>query len=302
MNDFAKYNALGNDYVLVDPAALDGADLPAAARLLCDRRVGVGGDGLMVGPIGPVRRCQPVELSLFNPDGSVCGRSANGLRMFALHLMSHHGTGPRVVLRTAAGDSPVEVLDAGTGLTRIGMGTPSFQPADVPVLDMAAPAVARPLVVDGRLVTVTCLNNGNPHAVVSLPAGSEPVTPELARHLGPLVAGHARFPTRTNVQFLTVLDRTAIRIEIFERGAGYTLASGASACAAACAARELGLADGHVDVHMPGGTVTVDIDTGGAATLTGVVEPVAFGRFAPALRDRLGVRDSPRQEALRGDV
>jgi diaminopimelate epimerase len=300
MNDFAKYHALGNDYVLVDPVAIEGADLPAAARLLCDRRLGIGGDGLMVGPLGPVRPCEPVELRLFNPDGSACERSGNGMRMFALHLMQHHGTGPRVVLRTAAGDAPVEVLDADAGLVRIGTGTPSFQPADVPVLGMPAPTVARPLIVDGRELTVTCLNNGNPHAVVT-PPDRAPVTPELARRLGPLVAGHARFPSRTNVQFLTVLDRAAIRIEIFERGAGYTPASGASACAAASAAREQGLVDGHVDVHMSGGTVTVDIDGAGAVTLTGVVRPVVTGRFASALRAQLGARPPHRKHLTEGE-
>lgn len=291
MNDFGKYHALGNDYVLVDPAAIAGADLPTAARLLCDRHMGIGGDGLLVGPVGPVRPGEPVELLLFNPDGSVCERSGNGFRMFALHLMCHYGTGQRVVLRTAAGDSPVEVLDADAGLTRVGMGAPSFQPADVPVLDMPSPAVARPLVVDGRELTVTCLNNGNPHAVVSIPPGSGPVTPELARRLGPLVAGHARFPCRTNVQFLSVLDRAAIRIEIFERAAGYTLASGASACAAASAARELGLVDGHVEVRMPGGSVAVDFDDAGEVILTGVVQPIVLGCFSRALRAQLGVRD-----------
>jgi len=303
MSEFAKYHALGNDYVLTDPAALDGADLPTAARLLCDRRLGIGGDGLLVGPVGPVRPGEPVGLLLFNPDGSACERSGNGLRMFALHLMCHYGTGPRVVLHSAAGDSRVEVLDADAGLTRVGMGTPSFLSADVPVLGMPARAVARPLAVDGRELTVTCLNNGNPHAVVSMPPGGGPATPELARRLGPLIAGHARFPNRTNVQFLTVLDRAAIRIEIFERAAGRTLASGASACAAASAARELGLVDGHVEVHMPGGSVTVEIDGAGAVTLTGVVQPIVFGRFSRTLRAALGVRDlATKQAATWGNV
>jgi diaminopimelate epimerase len=172
---------------------------------------------------------------------------------------------------------------------RVELGRPSFRPELVPVLDMRAPALAQPLSVAGRELTVSCLNNGNPHAVVM--SSAEELSAELAGHLGPLVAGHARFPNRVNVEFLHVLDRGTIRIEIFERAAGYTLASGSSACAAAAVAHALGLVDQRIEVLMPGGRVRVCIDETGGVALTGVVQQVMTGRFAPALRARLGIAE-----------
>ncbi|HEX4702858.1 MAG TPA: diaminopimelate epimerase [Pseudonocardiaceae bacterium] len=299
MNDFAKYHALGNDYLVVDPNEVDFPAEPDAVRLLCDRHFAIGADGLLLGPIGPVEPGRPVGLRLFNPDGSPCERSGNGLRIFALYLMERYQVGPDLVLRTIAGDSRVVVCDAATGVVRVELGRPSFAPAQVQVLDMADPTIGRPLTVDGRELTVTALHNGNPHVVVPLPDAE--VTEELARRLGPPIAGHDRFPHRTNVQFLAVLDRATIRIEIWERGAGYTLASGSSACAAACAAHALGLVDAAVEVRMPGGEVAVTIDPDGGVALTGVVEQVATGHLAPALRDRLGIGGNHRVNGERGD-
>jgi diaminopimelate epimerase len=298
MSDFAKYHALGNDYLVVDPNEIDFPAEPDAVRLLCDRHFAIGADGLLLGPIGPVDAGQPVEVRLFNPDGTPCGRSGNGLRIFALYLLDRYPVGPDLVLRTTAGDSRVRVCDADAGVVRVDLGRPSFVPARVPVLGLADPAIGRPLTVAGRELTVTALNNGNPHAVVELT--DTEVTGETARRLGPLIAGHESFPERTNVQFLAVLDRATIRIEIFERGAGYTLASGSSACAAASAAHTLGLVDATVEVRMPGGEVAVAIDADGEVALTGVVEPVATGDLAPALRARLGIKEH-RPDRERGD-
>ncbi|MDQ0810993.1 diaminopimelate epimerase [Streptomyces sp. B3I7] len=287
MHDFVKYQALGNDYLVVDPLRIDLLGLPSAptaARLLCDRHRGIGADGVLVGPLGAVRAGEPVVLRTFNPDGSPCGRSANGLRIFALYLSQHRGGGRDVVLRTHAGDTAVRIDDPAAGLVRVDMGRPSFEAADVPAPDLPGPVVDRVLEVSGRRLRVTCLNNGNPHTVVPLPE----VSAALARELGPAIAGHPAFPERTNVQFLRVLDRGTVEIEIWERGAGYTLASGAGACAAVSAAHVLGLVDRAVRVRMPGGAVGTTVDPRGAVTLAGVVEQVAAGTLAPMFLDRLG--------------
>jgi diaminopimelate epimerase len=250
-------------------------------KLLCDRHFGVGGDGLLFGPVGPVTRGRPIELRIFNPDGHECERSGNGIRMFALYVAEFYLKERSFVVRTLAGGSPVQVVDLDAGMVQVDMGRPSFDAARIPVSGMPlGPVIARPLIVDGRSLTVTCVNVGNPHTVVLM---SE-ISAGIAEDLGPKIARHPQFPAGTNVQFLQVLDRSTIRIEIYERGAGYTLASGTSSCAAASAAHALGLVDREICVEMPGGTLDIAIGTEGSITMTGAAQQVARGDFAPALR------------------
>ncbi|SER84625.1 diaminopimelate epimerase [Streptomyces sp. yr375] len=293
MTDFFKYQAAGNDYLVIDPRHTDFAVSPEAIRLVCDRRRGIGADGVLYGPLEQPRAGVPVPLALYNSDGSDCGRSGNGLRMFALHLAAQEPgggawEGREFTLRTAAGESPVRILDAAAGRVQVGMGCPSFDAAELPLLaEDGTPypgrAVSVPLTVDGERLVVTCVSNGNPHTVVLVDAP----TPRLARLLGPRIARHPRFPQATNVQFARMVDRTVMEVEVFERGAGYVTASGAGACAAASAARELGLCDERVEVRMPGGGVEITVGADGRVTMTGDAEQVAVGTFAPALRTRL---------------
>ncbi|WP_406724724.1 hypothetical protein WJ438_08830 [Streptomyces sp. GD-15H] len=203
MIDFFKYQAAGNDYLVIDPRRTDFPLTREAIRLVCDRHLGIGADGVLYGPLEPPRPGVPVPLDLFNSDGSDCGRSGNGLRMFALHLAGQEpgawAEGREFTLRTAAGDSPVRVLDATEGRVEVGMGRPGFDAADLPLLrEDGAPytgrAVGVPLSVDGEELTVTCVHNGNPHTVVPV---DEP-TAELARRLGrgsPAIAGSRAPPT-----------------------------------------------------------------------------------------------------------
>lgn len=283
MSDFTKYQALGNDYLVVDPADVELDPTPDAVRLLCDRHFGIGADGILVGPIGPVKPDRPVLLRIFNSDGSECEKSGNGLRMFGLYLAERHLSRSEFTVRTIAGDSPVRVLDERAGVASVGLGVPRFAADAVPMLGVRGAAIEQPLLVGDREWVVTALHLGNPHTVVPV---AEP-TRELALELGPRIAGHERFPGRTNVQFLAVLDRRTIRIEIWERGAGYTLASGSSGAAAAAVAHRLGLVDAAVTVRMPGGEIDVRLGAGGAVTMTGAAEKVLTGSFAPALAARL---------------
>lgn len=287
MTDFFKYQALGNDYLLIDPRrsgfTLDGA----AARVLCDRHFGVGADGVLIGPNGPVRAGEPVQLEIFNADGSACGRSANGIRMFALYLAERdpNGLAPARTVLTSAGETVVQVCDISAGLVRIGLGRASFEPGLIPIRGVDGPAVCVTLEAGGRAFEATCVYNGNPHTVVLL----DEVDEELARSFGPLLARHERFPERSNVEFARVLDRSLIKIEVYERGAGYTLASGSGAAAAAAAARRQGLTGDAVTVRMPGGEILVEFTPDDTAWLTGVVEQIAEGELSLSLRERLGL-------------
>lgn len=292
MTDFAKYQALGNDYIVVDPHHSDFIPSPEAVRLLCDRHFGIGADGVLFGPIGWTDSTRAVDLRIFNSDGGECERSGNGIRMFALYVSSHYMQGKQFTVHTLAGDSTVEILDADLGLVAVGMGTPSFEPADIPVLGLSGPAIDWPLTVRGRALRVTSLSVGNPHTVVP----SKDVSARTAQALGPEIARHARFPEGCNVQFMRVLDRGRIEIEIWERGSGYTLASGSSCCAAASAARALGLVDDRVQVVMRGGELAISFSATGAITMTGTAEPVVTGSFSCEFRRRLEKVGMPRPE------
>lgn len=236
-----KYQALGNDYLVLDLPTDGPADLDSLRRLLpvlCDRQRGLGADGLLAFDR------ERMSVRILNPDGSEAEKSGNGLRIVACHAILEHEAPERFVLHTQNHANAVRVLSVGGPevWSAIEIGSPRFVPDAWEELETAAGTVR------ARLVDV-----GNPHCVVF----GEPVTEARARELGPLLERHPRFPNRTNVQLAEVGDPAHLRIEIWERGAGYTLASGTSASAAAAAAMRIGLAGDEVEVAMPGGTLAV---------------------------------------------
>lgn len=268
--EFRKYHGLGNDYIVIDPGVVGFIPTPESVRAVCDRNYGAGSDGILLGPLGAG---SDVDLRIFNPDGSEAEKSGNGIRIFAWYLFERGlmpAAGRRIV--TLGGPVFATVSDAVRRVVTVDMGEPTFQ------------AVDRELAIGSRKLRATIVSMGNPHCVVLMPGADAAV----ARELGPLIEVDPLFPHRSNVQFLEPLSRTAIRIEIWERGAGYTLASGSSSCAAAAAARRLGLVDDRVTVSMPGGELVVEFRDG-HAWLTGPVEPVFEGRFSTPLRERLGL-------------
>ena len=259
-----KSHGLGNDYLVADPRDLPFAVSPERVRLLCDRHLGVGSDGLLVleGQTG---------VRIFNPDGSEAEKSGNGLRIFARWL---HDTGrvdlDRFTVRTLGGDAAVEVHD---GVVTVDMGVPRFRD-DVTTLEL-----------DGERLGVVALSIGNPHCVILRPCLD--VT-EL-RRLGPLVEQHPAFPNRTNVQLARAFDRQRVELLIWERGAGETRASGSSACAVVAACHRLGLVDGQAQVTagMPGGELQLRVDERGSLWMTGPVEEVMYVTLSPDLIARL---------------
>jgi diaminopimelate epimerase len=256
-----KYHALGNDYLVM---AAPEAPEPALIQRLCDRHTGVGSDGVL---LGDPSFTEPFQLRIFNPDGGEAERSGNGLRIFAQFLRDEgkaQGDGCRI--RIPAGEVQARFLEAGV---EVDMGLPRFQAGALPFLGLpeGQEVVAHPVDLEGERVAVTCLSLGNPHCVLVVPESS----PEGARHWGPLLEGHPRFPRRVNVEVVQVLDRGRVRAHIWERGAGYTLASGTGATASAAAARRLGLVGDEVRVEMPGGVLEVRFAPDGRATLTGPV-------------------------------
>lgn len=278
---FKKYHGLGNDYLVIDPNVRDVAMTEANVRLICDRNFGVGSDGILYGPI---LDSDIPRLRILNPDGSEAEKSGNGLRIFAKYLFEKQYVRSREFqIQTLGGIVSVQVKDDVAGLIRINMGKVTFVSNEIPVAGDRREVVNEALDVNGVDFKVTCLSIGNPHCVIPL----EQVSEERARAIGPFVENHQRFPNRINMQLLKVVDRANIDIRIWERGAGYTLASGSSSCAAACAAHKLGLVDNDITVHMPGGQLHIEIADDGEIFMTGPVEGTFEGTFHPDLEKRI---------------
>ncbi len=281
--DIFKYQALGNDMLVIDPARFAGPLTPAAIRRLCDRHFGVGADGICFGPLPG--HSHPRAMRFFNPDGSESEKSGNGLRIFARYLWDHgYVAGPRYDIWINNELVGVEVKDDSAGVIALQMGRLSFASADVPAGGPAREMVNEPARFGPAEWRITAVNIGNPHCVIFADGNLA----ELARTAGPAIETAALFPNRTNVQFARVIDRHTIEIEIWERGAGYTLASGTSASAAAGAAVKTGRCESPVEVRMAGGAALVEIDADWRVTLTGPVAAVFSGRLA---RELLGTID-----------
>jgi len=278
---FKKYHGLGNDYLVIDPNVRDVAMTEANIRLICDRNFGVGSDGILYGPLldGDIPR-----LRILNPDGSEAEKSGNGLRIFAKYLVEKRYVRSKAFqIKTLGGTVSVQVKDDTANLIRINMGKVTFISSEIPVSGERREVVNETLNVNGGDYKVTCLSIGNPHCVIPM----EQVSEEQARAIGPFVENHQRFSNRINMQLLKVIDRANIDIRIWERGAGYTLASGSSSCAAACAAHKLGLVDNDITVHMPGGQLHIEIMPDGEVFMTGPVEGTFEGTFHADLQKRI---------------
>ena len=262
-----KSHGLGNDYLVADPAELPCELTPERVRLLCDRHVGVGSDGVLVldGPLG---------VRIFNPDGSEAEKSGNGLRIFAKWLFdTGRAPGRQFVVQLRDGSAAVEIDTVGGRAVEVTveMGQPVFR-ADLTTIE-----------VGGLRFGVVALSLGNPHCVIM----RERLDVTDLRRLGPLVERNPAFPHRTNVQLARVAARDRVELLIWERGAGETRASGSSACAVVAACHRRGLVDADVTAAMPGGELHIRVDASGSLFLRGPVEEVAHVTLSSELIARL---------------
>ena len=268
---FFKYHALGNDYLVIDPLDWPSPLTSMQIKGICHRNFGVGSDGILLGPL-PSDQAR-FALRIFNPDGSEAEKSGNGLRIFSRYLWDRQRVkNEEFDIQTPGGVVKARVLDGGK-IVRVEMGQVSFQSDRIPVTGPPREVINENISVGGRTFTFCAATIGNPHCVIPLPE----ISAEMARQYGPLLETDVLFPKRTNVQFLKVLDRKNIQIEIWERGAGYTLASGSSSSAAAAVAHKLGFCDQSITVHMPGGKISIEIGDDFSILMTGPVTKVAEG-------------------------
>jgi diaminopimelate epimerase len=218
-------------------------------------------------------------LRILNPDGSEAEKSGNGLRIFSRYLYDRGLVHESPFTVETLGGAVVCRVENNGKTVFVEMGEVSFLSTRIPVAGAEREVLREHMEVAGTTFEYCAATVGNPHCVILC----EEVSAELARRCGPLIETDPRFPNRTNVQFLKVIDRGNIRIEIWERGAGYTLASGSSSTAAAAVAYRLGLCDPDIIVHMPGGSLFVRLSQTLAATMAGPVRRVCEGVIDPEM-------------------
>lgn len=254
-----KYEGLGNDFVLIERQALGGAQLTTdQAIAICDRHRGVGGDGVLILDV------EAPSMDIINSDGSVPQMCGNGIRCAALHLARRaDATALEVTIHTLAGPHPCVVVNRpGAESVAVQMAPPSLVPSDLP-LSSAAPWLDHPLDVGGRTLRLTGVSMGNPHAVTFDEVGAERL------ELGPMVQRDPHFPEGINVGFVSEHEGSTMRLDVLERGAGWTQACGTGACAAAVAAVATGRArrEEPLSIRLPGGILMVTVGAPGETVL-----------------------------------
>ncbi|MBA4152404.1 MAG: diaminopimelate epimerase [Acinetobacter sp.] len=249
--EFTKMHGLGNDFLMLDLVSQRVHLSPALIRKLADRNRGVGFDQLLV--VEPPQRPDvDFRYRIYNADGSEVSQCGNGARCFARFVQDRRLTRKdSLTVQTASGIITLHIN--ADGWVRVDMGKPRFTPSEVPFLSDRE-ALTYTLDVDGDQVEFATVSMGNPHAVIRVPdVSNAPV-----ERLGAILESHPSFPERVNVGFMQVLNRSEIRLRVFERGTGETQACGTGACAAAVAAMRQGLVDRQVQVHLPGGTLAIE--------------------------------------------
>jgi diaminopimelate epimerase len=283
-NFFVKSHGLGNDYLIFDSDDLSFNLNEKAIKIICDVHFGLGSDGILL-----KTRSSKADfgLRIFNPDASEAEKSGNGLRIFCKYLFDYaHATERNFTVETLGGivkASIDEHINGKASIITIEMGKASFNPAELPSKIVKDECLDVSIEVGDKTYIVNCVSVGNPHCIVIFDHLDKV---ELLKY-GPLIENHKLFPNRINVQFVRVISGHEAEAIIWERGAGYTMASGSSACAIASVLHKKGLCGKNVTIKMPGGNLSVGIDDQWNITLKGPAVQVAEGYLSHELIDLL---------------
>ncbi|MBO6214470.1 MAG: diaminopimelate epimerase [Lachnospiraceae bacterium] len=254
---FTKMHGCGNDYVYVDATRVSIADPVKTAVFVSDRHFGVGSDGLIM-----ICRSEVADfrMDMYNADGSRGEMCGNGIRCVGKYVYDYGLTDKtQIKVETLAGikDLSLEVEAGLVNSVRVDMGHPVLDVSAIPVIFPQKRMIKKPLEVNGRIYEVTCVSMGNPHCVIFT---DEDVREMDIASVGPLFENHQVFPKRINTEFANVIDRNHIRMRVWERGSGETLACGTGACATAVAAVLNGLCDERMELELLGGVLTIEFD------------------------------------------
>ena len=279
-NFFVKSHGLGNDYFVLNEAELSFKLNEKNIQLLCDVHYGIGSDGILLKV--PSDKAD-FGLKIYNPDGSEAEKSGNGLRIFAKYLYDYsHTSGKKFTIETLGGIVTAEVTRETKGIAsqvKVDMGKAIFDSHQIPVTCDSPECLDHPLNIVDETYLINCVSVGNPHCVI---LRDRLVEAEILKH-GSEIENHPMFPHRINVQFAKVISRTEVEILIWERGAGYTLASGSSSCAVAAIMVKKGLTDRVLSLKMPGGTLHIEIDEEWNIRMIGDVREIASGYLSDEL-------------------
>jgi len=273
-NSFVKMHGLGNEYIVLDSANIDFKLTKQAIMRLCNIHFGIGSDGIVLKV--PSSKAD-FGFRVYNPDGSEAEKSGNGLRIFCKFLYDYGFTDSRKFsVETLTDIVYADIIEEERGkamLIRVEMGKAIFTSRDIPVNSDQPEFIGKKIMAGDKEFEVNCVSVGNPHCIVI----KEVLDEKEIRKYGPLLENHSMFPNRINVQFAKVLSDHDAQILIWERGAGFTLASGSSSCAASCILVKRGLIKGDLTMHMQGGTLKIEIDKDFNIRMTGEVREIAKG-------------------------
>ena len=283
-NSFVKMHGLGNEYIVLDSTNIDFKLTKQAIRRLCNIHFGIGSDGIVMKV--PSAKAD-FGFRVYNPDGSEAEKSGNGLRILCKYLYDNgYAKRRQFSLETLTDIVYADIVEEEKGkavLIMVEMGKAIFSSRDIPVDSDKPEFIAQKLIAGDREFEVNCVSVGNPHCVVI----KKDLDEEEIRKYGPLLENHPLFPNRINVQFAKVLSDQDAQILIWERGAGYTLASGSSSCAASCVLVKRGLVKGDLTMHMQGGILKIQIDNEWNIRMTGEVREIIRGVLCNELLEDL---------------
>ena len=277
-------HGLGNEYIVLDRTNIDFQLTKQAIMRLCNIHFGIGSDGIVM--VVPSTKAD-FGFRVYNPVGSEAEKSGNGLRILCKYLYDYGYTNTRhFSLETMTDIVYADIVEEEKGkamLIRLDMGKAIFASRDIPVNSDQPEFIGQKIMAGDKEFEVNCVSVGNPHCVVI----KQELDENEIRTYGPLLENHPLFPNRINVQFARVLSDHDAQIMIWERGAGYTLASGSSSCAASCILVKKGLINGDLTMHMQGGTLKINIDKNWNILMTGEVREIARGVLGGELLEDL---------------
>lgn len=273
-NFFVKSHGLGNDYIVLNQYEISFELTEKAIRKICDVHYGIGSDGVL---LKVPSYSANFGVRIFNPDGSEAEKSGNGLRIFAKYLYDYKFSREKVfTIETPAGLVRAEIIEEDNNkakAVKIDMGKANFISDEIPVKCKHVECLDEALVLESRNYQINCVSVGNPHCVIL----KEHLDEEEIKQFGHEIEKHPMFPNRINVQFAKVVSPTEVEAIIWERGAGWTLASGSSACAVASVMVKKGLTERNMAVKMTGGSLKIEIDETWNLKMTGEVKEIASG-------------------------
>lgn len=273
-NFFVKSHGLGNEYIVLDSENISFKLTETAIRRLCNVNFGIGTDGVLLKVNSDIA---DFGLKIYNPDGSEAEKSGNGLRIFCKFLYDYKFTeGRKFSVETPGGLTTAEIIEeekGKAGIIKVDMGKAVFRSREIPVDSDKDEFTGQKISAGDKEYEVNCVSVGNPHCVIV----KDKLDINEIKTYGPLIENHPLFPNRINVQFARVISENTAEILIWERGAGYTLASGSSSCAVACMLLKLGLTGRAITIKMQGGTLKIEIGNDWNIKMTGEVREIAHG-------------------------